>query len=323
MPGWVPNHLILAWFGNRHVIGRWRWLPFRRVVEDLPRSEDEVHDDGWAATAGGALGGTSVSTPGGGSAHGTGGASASAVLELERIAARGWPGTETVEIGGWLLRAGNGWTGRANSALPLRPVAPDALDGHLDEVAAWYAARDLPPLVQVPLPTREHLRAALVVRGWVDRWGAVVLTAPIATVLDAVDGHGPGEVVIDDEPTPAWLAAYHYRGGALPATAVAVLRAGTMPRFLSIVDDGATVAVARTAVADGWVGITAVEVDARHRRRGLARRLLVAALDHARTVGATAAYLQTEETNDAALRLYTSAGFTGHHRYRYHGPLSD
>jgi ribosomal protein S18 acetylase RimI-like enzyme len=243
------------------------------------------------------------------------------VLELERIAALGWPGIETADAGGWMLRAGNGWTGRANSALPLHPVAPDALDAHLGRVAAWYVARDLPPLIQVPLPTRERLRSALVARDWVDRWGAVVLTAPIARVLDTVDGLGPGEVVIADEPTPAWLGAYHYRGGALPATAVDVLTAGSTPRFLSVVDQGATVAIARTAVAAGWVGLTAVEVDAGHRRRGLARRLLVAALEHAQAFGATAAYLQTEETNGAALRLYSSAGFTEHHRYRYHGPV--
>jgi GNAT superfamily N-acetyltransferase len=243
------------------------------------------------------------------------------VLELERIAALGWPGTETADVGGWMLRAGGGWTGRANSALPLSPVAEGALERRLQRVAAWYDARDLPPLVQVPLPTRERLRSGLVARDWVDRWGAVVLTAPIATVLAALDGDGPGEVVIDDEPTPAWLAAYHYRGGALPTSAVDVLTAGTMPRFLSVVDAGTTRAIARAAVADAWVGISAVEVDARHRRRGLARRLLVAALEQAWTAGATAAYVQTEETNHPALRLYTSAGFTLHHRYRYHGPL--
>lgn len=41
------------------------------------------------------------------------------VITLEKVAARGWRGTSTAHIGDWLLRAGGGFTGRANSVLPL------------------------------------------------------------------------------------------------------------------------------------------------------------------------------------------------------------
>ncbi|HYO36111.1 MAG TPA: GNAT family N-acetyltransferase, partial [Geodermatophilus sp.] len=41
------------------------------------------------------------------------------VADLERLAARGWRGDEEVPFGGWLLRAGGGFTGRANSVLVL------------------------------------------------------------------------------------------------------------------------------------------------------------------------------------------------------------
>ena len=39
--------------------------------------------------------------------------------ELQRIADRGWRALETAPVGDWLLRASDGFTGRANSALPL------------------------------------------------------------------------------------------------------------------------------------------------------------------------------------------------------------
>ena len=39
------------------------------------------------------------------------------VEDLERVAARGWPGLEQDTLGEWLLRAGGGFTGRANSVL--------------------------------------------------------------------------------------------------------------------------------------------------------------------------------------------------------------
>ena len=47
-------------------------------------------------------------------------------LALEAVAARGWRAAETAELGGWLLRADGGFTGRANSVLPLRTPEPPA-----------------------------------------------------------------------------------------------------------------------------------------------------------------------------------------------------
>ena len=41
------------------------------------------------------------------------------VAALERLAARSWRGLEEQRYGDWLLRAGGGFTGRANSVLVL------------------------------------------------------------------------------------------------------------------------------------------------------------------------------------------------------------
>lgn len=41
------------------------------------------------------------------------------IIELERTAAAHWRGTEEQWLGDWLLRAAEGFTGRANSVLPL------------------------------------------------------------------------------------------------------------------------------------------------------------------------------------------------------------
>lgn len=241
-------------------------------------------------------------------------------LELERIAALGWQGLETERLGGWLLRAGGGWTGRANSVLPLGgPGLP--LDAALDHVSAWYTARHLPPTVQLPLPAREDLRAALAERGWTDRWGALVLTAGVAALRAkglAVAGLPPVTVAV--EPGPDWLGAYHYRGGPLPPVAPAVLRAAATPAFAAVEEAGKPIAICRLSVDEGWVGITAVEVAPGHRRRGLATHLLAGALDWASESGARSAYLQVDSDNTAALALYQKAGFKVHHTYRYYRP---
>ena len=86
--------------------------------------------------------------------------------------------------------------------------------------------------------------------------------------------------------------------------------------FASIRRHGSTVAIGRVAVASGWGGLTAVEVDPGHRRAGLATAI-TAALAAAASYGATGLYLQVEEDNQAARALYARSGFTDHHGYHY------
>lgn len=235
-------------------------------------------------------------------------------MDLERVASTGWPGTETAEVGGWLLRAGGGFTGRANSALP--PSEPDRdLDLQLAALLHWYTARGLPAVVQVPLPARTELTDQLTARGWTAGHGAHVLAAGTEDLLarsPETPGLPPAEVATG--PDAGWLALYHYRGGELPPFAVEVLCAGTGVRFLTVAMDGTPVAVCRTAVGGGWVGLTAVEVAAAYRRRGLGTHLLREAV---RTAGAAAAYLQVDTGNPAALAFYLGRGFRRHHSYRY------
>src|SRR3712207_1843347 len=71
------------------------------------------------------------------------------VAGLELLATRGWRGGDEAPLGDWLLRAGGGFTGRANSALvvgdPGMPL-PDAVDA----VPRWYTDRDLRPCAMLP-----------------------------------------------------------------------------------------------------------------------------------------------------------------------------
>ena len=81
--------------------------------------------------------------------------------ELERLAARSWRGLEEEPYGDWLLRAGGGFTGRANSVLVLG-TPPEALDQAVTTVGEWYAARGLAPRAQVPMPGGEDAEEARV-----------------------------------------------------------------------------------------------------------------------------------------------------------------
>ena len=252
-------------------------------------------------------------------------------LELEGIAAVGWQAPDQMRLGGWLLRAAGGFTGRANSVLPLaEPGVP--MDEALAVVSEWYAGRALAPRFQVPLPAAAGLDAALAARGWTAYNPTDVLVADIAVVLTAGDrarGDGAGiyatgeaGVEIAAEPSADWLGAYHYRGGPLPAGAVGLFTSAPVQGFATVTRAGAVIAVGRAALGhEGpsrrWAGLTALEVVPAARRRGLGSRVVHALLGWAASRGARHTYLQVAAENAAAQTAYRKAGFTRHHGYHY------
>src|SRR5262245_2685384 len=241
-------------------------------------------------------------------------------LELEEIAGRGWQGFESGWLGRWLLRASAGFTGRANSVLPLGdPGLP--LPAALDRVHRWYADRGLPVRFQVPLPARADLDGALAELGWTTSDRNHVLTAPVSAVLAAVpERDDVPPLVVESAPSPQWLRLYRYRGGPPPAIAARQLGQADHPVFLSLRDGDQPIAIARGALAAGWIGITAVEVAESARRRGLGSHLVRELCAWAAATGplpAHSAYLQVHTGNAVALALYDRLGFTRHHDYHY------
>jgi N-acetylglutamate synthase len=119
------------------------------------------------------------------------------VTDLERAAARHWQAPDIQPLGDWLLRAAEGFTGRANSALgdPGLPL-PEAVTAIED----WYRRRDLRPTIVLPQGAApEPLEDLLAERAWVPRPGpAFVMTADIADISGA-----PADLQFAAEPDAA------------------------------------------------------------------------------------------------------------------------
>jgi ribosomal protein S18 acetylase RimI-like enzyme len=244
------------------------------------------------------------------------GSSVLTVDDLERLAARTWRGLEEERYGDWLLRAGGGFTGRANSVL-VTGSPPEPLDRAVATVTRWYEQRGLPPQASVPSPGGEPADAALDEAGWSRLEDTLVLTAP----LDGWAAPAP-HVVVDLAPVPdeAWLDGYRYRGTPLPPVARAVLMNAEDPVFASVRLGPAPadlVAVARGVRVEDWLVVTAVTVDDRYRRRGLATAVMAALGTWGREQGARSCLLQVASSNDPGITLYERLGFTEHHRYHY------
>ncbi|MFY9930856.1 MAG: GNAT family N-acetyltransferase [Streptosporangiaceae bacterium] len=235
--------------------------------------------------------------------------------DLERIAARHWQAPDIGRLGEWWLRAAGGFTGRANSALPVGdPGMP--LPEAVDAVEAWYSERGLPPMIVLFAGDRPHpLEPLLAERAWVPRQDpAFVMTAAIADILSL----GPAaDVHLESEPDEAFMTLYRYRGQDLPPIAHTLLMSSPWQAFGSIRRDGRTVAVGRVSVADGWAGLTAIQVDASCQRQGLGRAISIGLAAAAAEVGVRNILLQVGVHNAPARALYFRCGFQDSHRYRY------
>lgn len=246
----------------------------------------------------------------------------SEILALERIAAAAWPAPETEQLGEWLLRAAEGWTNRANSALPLGD-AGCSLDEAVAACVAFYTARGLPPKITVPLPVRRDVARHLAAAGWVAQPEVLVQTAALdqvtALARGAAGGAGadpPGRVTVHERPPADVRAVIAARKEGLPPAAEHVLTAVEAVRFAVVRDaEGALLASARGAIVDRWLHLGLVEVLPHARRRGYGRAVTVALAEWAQQAGATRAVLQVEHHNEPARRLYERLGWRTHHTF--------
>jgi ribosomal protein S18 acetylase RimI-like enzyme len=234
----------------------------------------------------------------------------SEMIALERVADRAWPAPVHERLGDWYLRAAEGFTNRANSALPLGDAGLP-LGEAIEACRRWYGERGLTPRITVPLPVRRDVADELAVRGWTVQPLVLVQTAPLAGLATT----GGAAVTLTRVPSAGYLDMITARKEVLPAAAHAVLTGPPAVRFAELREEDELRAIARGAVVDDWLHIGLVEVVPAARRRGLAQAISAALGAWAAGEGASKALLQVEEHNHAAVALYRRLGFTTHHRY--------
>jgi len=255
---------------------------------------------------------------------------ADSIRRLERAAAQAWPAAQVEALGEWWLRASGGYTGRANSVLPIGdPAMP--VPQAIERAEAFYRERGLRPRIDIPLPVGSSLIPYLTRADWREECQVLVQTIPLDQLIAATPlGSG---TTLSATPSPAALAMISGRRGPLPEAAIHVLTAVPLLQFCEYAENparpagiaarsprasaesGGLLAMARGAVTDGYLGLFAVETVEAARRRGLARQVMGALARWAGQVGARTAYVQVESTNTAAVALYAKLGFRTHHRY--------
>jgi ribosomal protein S18 acetylase RimI-like enzyme len=245
--------------------------------------------------------------------------------DLESVMVQGWPPLERARLGGWLLRAGAGFTRRANSVLPLGdPGVP--LTEAIDYCQGWYDQRGLRPLFALFGPEgfavdEDPLGAALATRAYKPFGSTAVMTAAIGSLAGELPHHLEASVRLESAPSPAWWDAWAAGAGkntdVARSTAGAVMGGSAEQLFASIEIAGTVVGVARVAFAQGWAGVFALHVAPEHRRAGVAVQLMGALADASTSRGIRSMYLQVLKSSLPAQGLYERLGFSTHHEYCY------
>ncbi len=244
--------------------------------------------------------------------------------ELEAHALRGWLALHE-PLGGWTLRAGGGYTGRANSCLAVGDpgmAVPEAAE----RIRAFAALNAIPPRAQVVRGSEPE--RALRALGWSDTYLPTdVLAVRLADFLGDAQRH-PGVRLTEALEVPWWDAYGESRadrtagpGQADPAL-VRLILAGNPPRAFSSAPgpDGRPLSIARGHLSGDWLGYAAIWTRPEHRRQGWAGRLLIGLGHWAARRAARYAYLQVAAANHAAMAAYQRMGFRRHHSYLYLEP---
>ena len=251
---------------------------------------------------------------------------------FERIAANGHVPLETMDYDGWELRFAEGYTGRANSVLPLGP-SQIAVEDKVAVCEEHYHSRGLPASFKLTGRDME-LDRFLEAQGYAKLTPTDVMTLELAAKEDATAKPGASpescgtssadtaECVFTDEQTEEWLAAYFAHEGITDARKRGIFRAmlakvAVDTVYCALVRDGRIDAVASAAIEQGYALIHNVVVAPECRGRGLGRKLCAALIGKVAERGAKTAYLQVVQTNDIAKKLYRTLGFERVYTYWY------
>lgn len=236
-------------------------------------------------------------------------ASRASAQDLQAIAARGWPGTESVALGSWQLFAADGFTMRANSA-HAHGDPGCSFSAALQLVVDFYHGRGLPAAIQVV--TNSDNDVAGVAAGWRPQEGSHA----VMRVLDLHHHHADPDVRVSQQADDSWLRRYSRVDNI--QTARQVLEAPTRVAFLSLGEPIS--AIGRVVVSGEWAGLSSIEVEPTARGAGLGTRIAQTALALASEAGADKAYAQVQPDNSVSMQLFDRLGFADHHEYRYLRP---
>jgi len=238
------------------------------------------------------------------------------IRELERLTLATSPALNEEHYDGWVLRASGTDTRRANSVTQLEP-GRFPLSEKIDYCEAWYAKAKQPSTFRLTTAlSPETLDGELARRGYAVFTPSHIMTMALAEVKSEAD-----DVALQVRSAAEGIADLHSLKGSDAALAERdTLRQAQWTlaeHYLALRDEGRIVACGMARADGKYVGIFNMRAAHDARGRGFATRLASALLTWGREQGAARAFLQVEQSNVPAVKLYRRAGFEVAYDYHY------
>jgi len=235
------------------------------------------------------------------------------ILALDQLAVAAWPAPVNDVRDGWVLRFAHGVSRRANSVAPF-PLTRDAkpIDELINDVEDFYRGHNLPPRFQIsPAADPTDLDAQLAQRGY-------EIETPVTieiTSAQLIKTSGMAVSVSTTAP-PGWWQTYR-QGYDRDASEIAAM-SRDQPVYAAWYDaDNQIAAIGYGVLGGGWLGIFGMWTHPEQRRQGIGNAVIGALASFAVEQGAIGLYLQVEDTNTSARRLYEQIGFGPVYGYHY------
>jgi GNAT superfamily N-acetyltransferase len=241
------------------------------------------------------------------------------IQAIEEAAGRSWPAQHTQQYGGWLLRANDGVTRRANSVLPIGKPSNEDLDAALDYVQLFYKGHELPTRFQMTSASQPtELDSFLESKGLIIDMRVKVLTAPLAKVVLEEPEIG---IVVFGSPWKDWFTTYHKASGfdkkQMDIRKSIIERVSNEKACAAAIMGEKVVGIGLGILDHEWLGLFSMVTDPKFRRQRVATSIAQSLVGWGLSRGAQHGYLQVEETNESAQKLYLGLGFSEAYNYWY------
>lgn len=245
------------------------------------------------------------------------------IRRFEAAGFRAWPATSVQYDGTWAIRmtaSHPSW--RLNSVNPLDPADDHRLAERIEKAARRFQAYGRTVTFRIsplcPPKLVEHFDA----QGWAKLKSSTVMRLKLSEEVTAGAMH---QIPLKDlnRFVSAAFQVHGYDADLRPGFTEVVSSIKPEAGLFILEQDDVPVSAAICVQDGALAGLFEVATAKAYRCQGHGRRMLLSALKWAHLRGATEAWLQVMDHNEAAVRLYRSLGFENVYTYHYRRPPAE
>lgn len=246
-------------------------------------------------------------------------------MEIENAARYAWPALEEEELSFGVLRYSRGTDRRSNS-LSLNPHADFETDKLIDTAEKFFAERGAAPIVRIVQPDGIALKlisdvdSALELRGYEKQAPTLSMLLDLESAFETKANAESGS--IERVNVSSWLQGWYFltrRNFEKIDVHEALFDESKLSQLFLLKHElnRLPMSSGMAVYANQSIGLFGISTASGHRKRGHALEIINSLLCWGVAQGAKFAYLQVEESNQAAVNLYQKLGFRISHSYWY------